>query len=84
MATSHDTLGRWDGATWAYYLPDALGSVRQAVDGAGAVVSSREWTPYGIPLYAGDEVGAGQAVLGYTVEWWDAAVGVAVSAGAVV
>ena len=65
----HETLGRWDGATWAYHLPDALGSVRQVVDGAGAVVSAREWTPYGV------EVGAGQAGLGYTGEWWDADVG---------
>ncbi|MDY7079285.1 MAG: RHS repeat-associated core domain-containing protein, partial [Chloroflexota bacterium] len=61
----HDTLGGWDGATWAYHLPDALGSVRQEVDGAGAVVSSREWTPFGV------EVGTAQAGLGYTGEWWD-------------
>jgi hypothetical protein len=38
----HETLGQWDGA-WSYYLPDALGSVRQATDGAGTVVSAREW-----------------------------------------
>ena len=61
----HDTLGRWDGAAWAYHLPDALGSVRQVADGTGAVVSAREWTPYGV------EVGAPQAGLGYTGEWWD-------------
>jgi len=30
----HDTLGRWDSSTWAYHLPDALGSVRQETDGA--------------------------------------------------
>jgi len=65
----HDTLGRWDGSVWAYYLPDALGSVRQVADGAGAVVSAREWTPYGV------EVGATQAGLGYAGEWWDAEVG---------
>ncbi|MDY7077589.1 MAG: RHS repeat-associated core domain-containing protein, partial [Chloroflexota bacterium] len=65
----HETLGRWDGATWAYHLPDALGSVRQAADGAGGVASSREWTPFGV------ELGGGQAGLGYTGEWWDADVG---------
>ncbi|MDY7077503.1 MAG: RHS repeat-associated core domain-containing protein [Chloroflexota bacterium] len=65
----HDTLGVWDGAAWAYHLPDALGSVRQAVDGAGGVASSREWTPYGV------EPGGAQAGLGYTGEWWDASVG---------
>jgi RHS repeat-associated protein len=61
----HDTLGRWDGGTWTYHLPDALGSVRQMTDGAGAVASSREWTPFGV------EVGAAQAGLGYTGEWFD-------------
>ena len=71
----HETLGRWDGDTWAYYLPDALGSVRQEVDGAGAVVAAREGTPYGGPLYAGGEVGAAQAGLGYTGEWSDPNVG---------
>ncbi|MDY7080360.1 MAG: RHS repeat-associated core domain-containing protein, partial [Chloroflexota bacterium] len=66
---AHDTLGGWDGVTWVYHLPDALGSVRQVADGAGAVVSSREWTPYGV------EVGAAQAGVGFTGEWWDVSVG---------
>jgi hypothetical protein len=65
----HDTLARWDGSEWAYHLPDALGSVRQVADGTGAVVSAREWTPYGV------EMGTGQAGLGYTGEWWDADAG---------
>ena len=34
---SHDTLGWHDGEAWIYPLPDALGSVRQTVDAAGAV-----------------------------------------------
>ena len=41
----HDTLGQCADGAWTYYLPDALGSVRQATDGAGAVVSAREWSP---------------------------------------
>jgi len=65
----HETLGWWDGTTWAYILPDALGSVRQAADGAGVVVRAREWTPYG------EEVGGWWAGLGYTGEWQDAEVG---------
>jgi len=65
----HETVGRWEGGGWAYHLPDALGSVRQEVDGAGVVVSTREWTPYGV------EVGAAQTGLGYTGEWWDGDVG---------
>ena len=64
----HDTLGQWDDA-WTYYLPDALGSVRQAADGAGAVVSAREWSPYGV------EVSSAQTGLGYTGEWFDGYVG---------
>ena len=65
----HETLGWWDGAAWAYILADGLGSVRQAADGAGVVVSVREWTPYG------EEVGGWRAGLGYTGEWQDADVG---------
>ena len=62
-------MGQWDGATWTYYLPDALGSIRQTVNAAGAVVDIREWTPYGV------EVGAAQGGPGFTGEWWDAGVG---------
>jgi RHS repeat-associated protein len=65
----HDTLGWADAAGWTYAVPDALGSVRQAVDGAGELVESRQWSPYGV------ESGAEQTGLGYTGEWWDAAVG---------
>jgi|GEM_PF-1934207 len=73
----HDTLGWHDGNTWAYSLPDALGSVRQAVDGAGAVVRAREWTPFGVALALSGAEGAGESTagLGYTGEWWDADVG---------
>jgi RHS repeat-associated protein len=65
----HETLGWWDGTTWAYILPDGLGSVRQAADGAGVVVRAREWTPYG------EEVGGWRAGLGYIGEWQDGDVG---------
>ena len=73
----HDTLGWEMSDSWTYALPDALGSVRQSVDAAGAVVAAREpvlsvaegWTPYGV------EVGDAQAGLGYTGEWFDANVG---------
>jgi RHS repeat-associated protein len=59
----HETLGQWDGAVWAFYLPDALGSIRQETDGTGNVTDSREWTPFGV------EVGTAQEGLGYTGEW---------------
>jgi len=75
----HEALGWWDGASpggadeWAYYLPDALGSVRQVTDETGAVTDAREWTPYGEEVGAAQ--GAPQAGLGYTGEWQDAALG---------
>jgi RHS repeat-associated protein len=65
----HETLGQYAGSAWTYYLPDALGSVRQATDSVGAVVSAREWSPYGV------EVGSAQAGLGYTGEWYDGDMG---------
>jgi hypothetical protein len=66
----HDTLGWEDGAgSWTYAVPDALGSVRQAVDATAAVVAARAWSPYGV------ESGGAQAGLGYTGEWFDAGVG---------
>jgi len=65
----HETLGQFADGAWTYYLPDALGSVRQATDGAGAVVSSREWSPYGV------EAGGAQVGLGYTGECFDGNVG---------
>ena len=58
----HETLGQWDGSEWVYYLPDALGSIRQETDGTGDVTDSREWTPFGV------EVGTVQEGLGYTGE----------------
>ena len=76
----HETLGQYADGAWTYYLPDALGSVRQATDSAGAVVSAREWSPYGVELaLSGAEgVGAAQAGLGYTGEWFDGDVGLVV------
>ncbi len=71
-----ETLGEWDGA-WAYYLPDALGSVRQAVDGAGALLRVRAWEPYGVELALSGAEGMGeaQAGLGFTGEWYDPGLG---------
>jgi hypothetical protein len=64
-----DTVGYWDGSDWAYYLLDALGSIRQETDNADFVTDSREWTPFGV------EVGTVQVGLGYTGEWFDDSVG---------
>ncbi len=69
-----DTLGRQEGGEWAYVLPDGLGSVRQAVDGAGAVVSAREWSPFGVEVGAA-QAGSTESAWGFTGEWYDANVG---------
>jgi len=65
----YDTLGWQTGTDWTFVLPDALGSVRQETDVAGAVTAAREWLPYG------EELGGAQAGLGYTGEWYDTSVG---------
>ena len=65
----YDTLGWQNGDDWTFVLPDALGSVRQETDAAGAVTAVREWSPYG------EELGGAQTGLGFTGEWYDANVG---------
>ncbi len=66
------------GGVWRYLSGrDALNSVRQETDAAGAVLAVRryysprseaEWDdPYGVPL-----VGDGGQPYGYSGEWWDA------------
>ena len=59
----HETLGQWDGAVCAYYLPNALGSIWQETDGSSRVTDSRKWTPFAVA------VGTAQEGLGYTGEW---------------
>ncbi|MEA3395906.1 MAG: hypothetical protein U9R05_00395, partial [Chloroflexota bacterium] len=47
----HDTLGSWEGDEWDYYLPDALGSVRQGADEQGDLVSAWLFDPDGAILH---------------------------------
>ncbi len=56
-------------AAWAYYLPDALGSVRQWTDAAGSVTYAGGYAPYGEGLW---QQGSTQSAWGYTGEWQDA------------
>jgi len=55
--------------TVRYLLSDGLGSIRQATDDGGTVVSYREFDPYGNPVQNGGDP------YGYTGEWWEAEVG---------
>ncbi len=63
-------LGRigQQGAEWAYHLPDALGSVRQLADAAGAVSYAQSFEPYGEVLTAG---GSQESAYGFAGEWTD-------------
>ncbi|MCP4362325.1 MAG: RHS repeat-associated core domain-containing protein, partial [Chloroflexi bacterium] len=47
-----------------YLLSDGLGSVRQAVDETGSVVTYNEFDPYGNPVQNGS------SPYGFTGEWW--------------
>ncbi len=49
-----------------YLLSDGLGSIRQAVDDNGEVVSYHEFDPYGNPVSNN-----GGEPYGYTGEWWE-------------
>jgi YD repeat-containing protein len=51
-----------------YLLADGLGSIRQATDEVGAVVSYDEFDPYGNPLTPHV---ARSTPYGYTGEWWE-------------
>jgi RHS repeat-associated protein len=59
-------IAQYDSGTWAYHLPDALGSVRGLTDPTGQVVSSYSFSPFGVPA---DESGGDP--YGYTGEWWE-------------
>jgi RHS repeat-associated protein len=52
----------------AYFLGDALGSVRQLTDGSGEVTYGGSYTPYGEGLTS---AGTGATAYGYTGEWTD-------------
>ena len=57
---------------WQYHLPDALGSVRQTSDAAGAVTLRRSYDPFGA-LSAVE--GAGSTAYGFAGEEQDATTG---------
>jgi RHS repeat-associated protein len=65
----HGRLGEYSGTEWFYYTTDALGSVRQIVDGSGEVVFYQAYAPYGEVLVSAGEGGSNY---GYAGEWTDA------------
>ena len=64
----HGRIAQYDGAAFEYFLADGLGSVRQLVDGSGAVTLARSYEPYGEVLRT---AGGGATSYGFTGEWTD-------------
>ena len=62
-------ISQQSGVTPEYFLGDALGSVRQMTDQAGAITYSRSYDPYGVVTTIG---GASQSAYGFTGEQQDA------------
>ena len=60
------------GSTWAYVLPDALGSARQWADGGRVVAYAAGYAPYGEPLW---QEGNTANAWGFTGEWQDPSLG---------
>jgi RHS repeat-associated protein len=60
-------LGQEESGTWAYVLPDHLGSVRQLADSNGQVALAQSYDPFGVPFEAS---GSGASDFGYTGEWY--------------
>lgn len=59
-------IGQFTDSDSAYFLGDALGSVRQLTDNTGEVTMAKDYQPYGEVLRtAGDGISA----YGYTAEW---------------
>jgi RHS repeat-associated protein len=57
-----------NGGAWEYLLADALGSVRQIVDGSGNVTLAESYQPYGSLLTSS---GSGSSIFGYAGEQFD-------------
>ena len=61
-------IGEANGTQWGYYATDALGSVRQIVDSAGAAQFAQSYEPYGDVL---ESIGVGESSYGFAGEWTD-------------
>ena len=61
-------IAQYGATTQEYFLGDALGSVRQLVDGSGAVILAKSYQPYGDIL---DSAGTGASMYGFTGEQTD-------------
>jgi YD repeat-containing protein len=67
-----DRIAQANGANAAYFLGDALGSVRQLVDGNGAITLAKSYDPFGNP---GSSLGSATTNYGFTGEEQDSSSG---------
>jgi RHS repeat-associated protein len=67
-----DLVAELQGEDWQYPMGDSLGSVRQVLDGGGAVTYAAGYTPFGEELWHAGET---TSAWGYSGEWQDANVG---------
>jgi RHS repeat-associated protein len=63
-----DRIAQVNGTATEYFLPDALGSVRQLVNSAGNITLARSYQPYGTAI---SSVGNGYSNYGFTGEMTD-------------
>jgi RHS repeat-associated protein len=61
-------IGEYVGTDWAYYLTDALGSVRQLASPSASILMAQTFEPYGDVL---DIVGETDSNYGFAGEWTD-------------
>ncbi|NIM96034.1 MAG: hypothetical protein GTO18_20225 [Anaerolineales bacterium] len=63
-----ERIGEKQPGGWAYYLTDALSSVRQLTDSGAIVGQTRSYDPFGDSF---SKVGEGDSSYGFTGEWMD-------------
>jgi YD repeat-containing protein len=70
-------IGQFTAQDSEYYLTDALGSVRQMVDGSGEITLTKSYEPYGAILSSmgNDSMGNDSSAYGYTGEMQDPSIG---------
>jgi RHS repeat-associated protein len=79
-------VGQWNGTSWAYELPDGLGSVRQLSDAQGNIIQRYEYSPFGEVLaaqgqrpsalqYTGEQKDLDTGLIYLRARWYDPATG---------
>lgn len=67
----NERIAQYDGTNPAYFLGDALGSVRKLADSNGVITLAKNYQPYGEVM---SNVGVGASNYAFTGEWADSSV----------